>query len=51
MAMERKNNKRLRDMAIKDYFAGNNLLGNKFNWDVEWWREKQHFKKRKKRWW
>jgi len=49
MSIEVKGNKRPYDMAVKDYCAGNNLLGDKFKWDVEWWREKQKYKKRKRR--
>jgi hypothetical protein len=49
MSMERKGNKRPYDMALSDYYHGNNLLGDKFQWDVEWWREMQKYKKRRKR--
>jgi hypothetical protein len=49
MSLEQKNNKRPHDMAVKDYFAGNNLLGDKFHWDVESWRNKQRYRKPKKR--
>ena len=51
MSLERNGTRRPRDMALSDYLAGNNLLGDKFQWDVEWWRAKQKYKKRKKRWW
>jgi len=49
MSMERKGNKRPYDMAVSDYFHGNNLLGNKFKWDAKWWRETKRYRKRKKR--
>jgi hypothetical protein len=50
MAVELKKNKnRPYDMAVKDYQAGNNLLGDKFHWDVERWRERKKYRRRKKR--
>jgi hypothetical protein len=49
MSLERKGNKRPYDMAVGDYMAGNNLLGDKFKWDVEHWRWMKQFRKRKKR--
>jgi hypothetical protein len=49
MSMELKGNNRPYDMAIMDYCAGNNLLGDKFQWDVELWRERQRYRKRKRR--
>ena len=49
MSMKIKNNKRPFDMAVMDYCDGNNLLGDKFRWDVEWWRELRKFKKRRRR--
>lgn len=29
------------DMALSDYCAGNNLLGDRFHWDVERWRARK----------
>jgi len=49
ISMERKGNKRPYDMAVSDYLRGNNLLGDKFSWDVERWRKRQKYKKRKRR--
>ena len=49
MAWEKKMNKRPFDMAVKDYCQGNNLLGEKFHWDVEHWRAMKQYRKRKKR--
>jgi len=49
MSIERKGNKRPCDMAVSDYFDGNNLLGDKFHWDIEWWRETKKYRKKKKR--
>lgn len=49
VSMERKGNKRPHDMAVSDYLHGNNLLGDKFDWDVEHWRAMQRYKKPKKR--
>lgn len=49
MSMERKNNKRPYDMALSDYSQGNNLLGDKFHWDVERWRAQKRYKSRKRR--
>jgi hypothetical protein len=49
MSMERKNNKRPYDMAVSDYCDGNNLLGDRFRWDVEWWRATKRYRKRKRR--
>jgi hypothetical protein len=48
-SLELKNNNRPHDMATSDYLNGNNLLGDKFSWDVEHWRDMQKYKKRKKR--
>lgn len=48
-SMEMKNNKRPYDMALSDYYNGNNLLGDTFNWDVEHWRAMRQYKKRRKR--
>ena len=47
-SLELKGNNRPHDMAMSDYLHGKNLLGDKFEWDVEWWRERQKYKKRKK---
>lgn len=49
MSMEVKNNKRPYDMALSDYCKGNNLLGDRFRWDVEWWRSQKKFRRRKRR--
>jgi len=50
MSMELKGNKRPHDMAVMDYFAGNNLLGDRFHWDSKKWHFKRQLnKKRKKR--
>jgi hypothetical protein len=49
MSLERKGNKRPYDMAVGDYMAGNNLLGDKFKWDVELWRDTKHLRKWKRR--
>ena len=49
ISMQRKGNKRPYDMALGDYMNGNNLLGDKFKWDVEWWREMKQSRRRKKR--
>lgn len=49
MSMERKSNKRPFDMAVSDYCEGNNLLGDKFQWDLEFWRAKRVYSRRKKR--
>ena len=50
MSMELKGNKRPHDMAVKDYLAGNNLLGDRFHWNSKWWHaERAYNKKRKKR--
>ena len=48
-SLELKNNNRPHDMAVSDYLNGNNLLGDKFDWDVEWWREMQKYKRPKRR--
>lgn len=48
-SLELKNNNRPHDMAMSDYLHGNNLLGDKFEWDVEWWRARQKYKRRKQR--
>jgi hypothetical protein len=50
-SMELKKNKRPYDMAMMDYFAGNNLLGDRFQWDAEIWRATQRFRRRKKKRW
>lgn len=47
MSLEVKGNKRPSDMAVKDYCSGNNLLGDKFKWDLEWWREKRRESKKR----
>jgi hypothetical protein len=49
MSMEVKNNKRPYDMALSDYTKGNNLLGDRFRWNVERWRAKQKLRPRKRR--
>lgn len=49
MSVERKGNKRPYDMALSDYYNGNNLLGDKFHWDLELWRAQKRFRKRKRR--
>lgn len=49
MSMQVKGNKRPWDMAVKDYCNGNNLLGDKFRWDVELWRDTKHLRKWKRR--
>jgi len=49
MSMERKNNKRPYDMALSDYSNGNNLLGDKFHWNVELWRAQKQSRRRKGR--
>jgi hypothetical protein len=49
MSMERKHNMRPYDMALSDYSQGNNLLGDKFHWDVERWRAQKRYKSRKRR--
>ena len=49
MSLERKGNERPFDMAVSDYCAGNNLLGDKFHWDLELWRDIQRYRKRKRR--
>ena len=51
MSMEKKGNKRPYDMALSDYSHGNNLLGEKFQWNAKWWKARQRFKKRKKKKW
>lgn len=47
MSMEVKGNNRPYDMAVKHYFSGYNLLGDKFHWDSELWREKMRYRRRK----
>ena len=42
-------NNRPYNMAVSDYCKGNNLLGDKFHWDVERWRAQKEYRKRKKR--
>lgn len=49
MSLEKKNNKRPYDMALSDYTKGNNLLGDRFHWNVESWRAKQKLCTRKRR--
>ena len=50
MARKIKKNNRPYDMAVSDYFHNrNNLLGDKFHWDVEDWRWTKQFRKKKKR--
>jgi hypothetical protein len=49
MAHEKKNNNRPFDMAVSDYCNGNNLLGDRFHWNVEHWRAMKKYRKRKKR--
>jgi hypothetical protein len=49
MSMERKGNKRPYDMAVSHYMDGNNLLGDKFRWNVEHWRDMKHLRKWKRR--
>lgn len=49
MSMERKSNKRPFEMAVSDYCEGNNLLGDKFQWDLESWRAKRRYGRHKKR--
>lgn len=49
MSMETKGNNRPYDMAVKHYFAGYNLLGERFHWDAELWRAKMRDRKRKQR--
>jgi hypothetical protein len=50
ISMEVNNNNRPFDMALKDhYHNGTNLLGDKFQWDLEWWRDQQEYKRPKKR--
>ncbi len=48
-SMEMKKNNRPYDMAVMDYFAGNNLLGDKFQWDAESWRWKLRYRRRRRR--
>lgn len=48
MSIERKGNERPYDMAVSDYCNGNNLLGDKFSWDLELWRETKRFRRRKR---
>lgn len=49
MSMELKGNKRPFDMAVKHYYSGNNLLGDKFHWDLEHWRDMQEYRKPRRR--
>lgn len=50
MAMEKKKNKRPYDMVVWDYYHNrNNLLGNRFYWNVDHWRATRKYRKRKKR--
>jgi hypothetical protein len=49
MSIDEKGNKRPYDMAVGDYMNGNNLLGDKFKWDVEHWRSMKRYRGRKKR--
>ena len=49
MARKEKHNKRPYDMAASDYFHNhNNLLGERFVWDVELWRAAKQYRKRNK---
>jgi hypothetical protein len=48
MSIERKGNKRPYDWALSDYYNGNNLLGDRFRWDREWWEATRPLRKRKK---
>jgi hypothetical protein len=48
-SMEKRGNKRPYDWALADYMDGNNLLGERFHWDVEIWRARQHYRRRKRR--
>ncbi len=49
MARKIKKNNRPYTMAVSDYFHNqNNLLGDKFHWDVEVWRAKKKYQKKKK---
>lgn len=48
ISIQKKGNKRPYDMALSDYMNGNNLLGDKFEWDVEWWREMKRYRRRRK---
>jgi hypothetical protein len=49
MSMEKKGNKRPYDMAVGHYLDGNNLLGDRFRWDVEHWREMKCYRRKRKR--
>lgn len=48
-SMERNKTRRPYDMAVSDYFKGNNLLGDAFHWDAESWRAEQQYRKRKRK--
>ena len=41
MSIERKENKRPYDRALSDYYNGNNLLGDRFQWGQDWWEAKR----------
>lgn len=49
MSLEIKGNERPYDMAVMDYFRGNNLLGERFKWNVELWRAEREYRKSKRR--
>jgi hypothetical protein len=50
MARKIHKNNRPYNMAVEDYYhTRNNLLGDKFHWDVEHWRWMKKYNKRKKR--
>ena len=50
MARQRKKNNRPYDMAVSDYYHNhNNLLGDKFRWNLLDWRATQKYLKKKKR--
>jgi len=50
MARKEKHNNRSYDMAVSDYYHNhNNLLGDRFVWDVELWRATKKNRKPKKR--
>jgi hypothetical protein len=50
MARRLKKNNRPYNMAVSDYFHHhNNLLGDKFHWDVEDWRWRRKYQKKKKK--
>ena len=49
MAWEKKGDKRWFDMAVSDYYHNrNNLLGDRFYWSADLWREKYEERKRKR---